>query len=202
MNRNVILSDCFSNPDSREKFQSRWLSDPDSAERYANGIGCEKCCYYCPLSGDFGLCSREDSDFFSETLHKNFNCSLLERSREANLPKNPLSKRALVADDETVIQGYLRDVLTSMGYIVDLVSSGRAAYSLGSIPYDLILVDFLMPDWDGITSMEMAKAFGNNSPVIVITGNPLALPDECPYPVLIKPVRTAELVEKIETISS
>ena len=108
--------------------------------------------------------------------------------------------KALVADDEGVVQKLLVDCLYNLGFdYVDSVTSGRAVYSLGSLKYDLMLVDIMMPDWTGLEGLELARAFGNHSPVIIMTGMP-NLVEDCKLPLLIKPFTIEDLQFAIEKI--
>jgi two-component system chemotaxis response regulator CheY len=60
--------------------------------------------------------------------------------------------RALVIDDAKVMRMILRKILTSMGFDVSEASDGREGLAkLRQSPeIDLVLIDFYMPDMDGI----------------------------------------------------
>jgi PAS domain S-box-containing protein len=76
------------------------------------------------------------------------------------LAANLQGKRVLVVDDNANARQVLRDMLSSMSFMVDLAESGEAAIVLvqraeveGS-PYDIVLLDWQMP---GINGIETAK---------------------------------------------
>jgi DNA-binding response OmpR family regulator len=105
----------------------------------------------------------------------------------------------LVAEDNQNMQGMIRQYLIDRGNTVDCVSSGKAVYLLGSMNYDLIVLDVNMPNWDGISGIELAKAFGNESKVLLITGDPESARG-CKFKSLIKPFMMDRLQEEIDVL--
>jgi CheY-like chemotaxis protein len=82
-------------------------------------------------------------------------------------------KRVLVVDDEQIVRDSCERVLTSAGYVVRTVSTGRDALAACRAErFDVMLTDLRMPDMDGL---EIAKALSSEFPeirIIVITGFP------------------------------
>lgn len=113
-----------------------------------------------------------------------------------NVPK----KRALVADDECSVRDIIKNLLEELNFEVDSVSSGRAVYCLSSIQYDIIITDYFMPDWTGIEGIELAKVFGNKSPVLFITAYASIKSDLDKYHILLKPFSLQQLKEKIDEV--
>ncbi|BDT59373.1 hypothetical protein MasN3_28670 [Massilia varians] len=71
--------------------------------------------------------------------------------------------RALVADDSATARAALADMLDSLGVRVDTVASGEAclaalarAAQLGQ-PYDIVLIDYLMPGLDGVATIRRMR---------------------------------------------
>jgi DNA-binding NtrC family response regulator len=57
----------------------------------------------------------------------------------------------LVVDDDPDTRASLSDVLTDLGYQVDVADGGRSALALASRGgYGLALLDYRMPDMDGV----------------------------------------------------
>ncbi|MBI5446947.1 MAG: response regulator [Deltaproteobacteria bacterium] len=78
--------------------------------------------------------------------------------------------RALVADDSNTMRMVLRDILQSMGLDVDCVEDGEAALELlGTVSYEIVLLDWNMPKMLGIDVMKAVRREGNTVPIIVVT---------------------------------
>ena len=70
--------------------------------------------------------------------------------------KYPL--KILVAEDNVVNQKVAQRILERMGYRADVVANGYEAVEVvKTIPYDLIFMDLLMPEMDGITASKIIK---------------------------------------------
>jgi DNA-binding response OmpR family regulator len=74
---------------------------------------------------------------------------------QANLGTDPgkgdALSRVLVADDETRIVSFVSRVLSSQGWSVDGAHDGRQAVAMGlNGLYDLVILDLLMPGYDGL----------------------------------------------------
>jgi signal transduction histidine kinase len=81
-------------------------------------------------------------------------------------------KHVLIIDDSTTVRNYLQKFLTSMGAVTDSAATGQEGLEkCGEPPYDLILLDILLPDIDGIEVLEKIREKNNFSTVIMITGH-------------------------------
>ncbi len=84
--------------------------------------------------------------------------------------------RILIVDDNEMNLEVERKLLTGTEIQVDTALSGEEALSrTASVRYDLILMDHLMPEMDGITCMQQirkqAEGFNNHVPIVVLTAN-------------------------------
>ncbi|MCI8573755.1 MAG: response regulator [Oscillibacter sp.] len=84
--------------------------------------------------------------------------------------------RALAVDDEEMNLVVAKGVLGSYGIEVDTCLSGREAITqCGSVSYDIIFLDHMMPGFDGVETLkkirEMQNGIFQDLPVIALTAN-------------------------------
>jgi sigma-B regulation protein RsbU (phosphoserine phosphatase) len=82
--------------------------------------------------------------------------------------------RILIADDELVSRRTLEHALARVGYAVTAVGSGKEALRrLHAEPYDLLVLDFAMPDLNGIEVCSALRSDPRTAPlpIIVLTGH-------------------------------
>src|SRR3984893_2277811 len=67
----------------------------------------------------------------------------------------PGALAVLIADDNALNQNLLRRLVAKLGHKVDVVANGREAVSaVAQGPYDVVLMDVLMPEMDGLDAAE------------------------------------------------
>jgi DNA-binding response OmpR family regulator len=78
--------------------------------------------------------------------------------------------RILVIEDDADLAQFIRKALNEERYAVDLASDGEEGLELAMrIPYDLLIVDIMLPKLDGLTVCRRLRAAGNNVPVLLMT---------------------------------
>ena len=78
--------------------------------------------------------------------------------------------RILFADDDYTLLEQLQQILTSRRYIVETATDGEQALNkLFETPFDLIILDIMMPKIDGLTVLEEARKAGIDAPVLMLT---------------------------------
>lgn len=78
--------------------------------------------------------------------------------------------RLLVVEDHPELGPDLKAGLEECQYAVDLVSSGEDTLALGSlVPYDLIVLDILLPDLDGWEVCRRLRAKRRPMPILFLT---------------------------------
>ena len=84
---------------------------------------------------------------------------------------DPIMPKAtiLVVDDEALIRWSLAERLKADGYDVLEADTGRAALDKLPEGVDLILLDYRLPDTDGVTVLRKAKEFDQDILVILLT---------------------------------
>ena len=78
--------------------------------------------------------------------------------------------RVLLIEDDAVLGAAVRDQVAGDGHPVDWVrrlDDGDGA--LARVPYDLVLLDLMLPDGRGIPFLRRLRARGDATPVIVLT---------------------------------
>lgn len=114
--------------------------------------------------------------------------------------------KLLVVEDEAKTGEYLRQGLTEAGFVVDLAANGLDGQHLAMTePYDLIVLDVMLPDVDGWRIVQTLRAADNRVPVLFLTardsvadrvkGLELGADDY-----LVKPFAFAELLARVRTL--
>ncbi len=80
--------------------------------------------------------------------------------------------RALIAEDEWYMSKTLEATLVRDGYEVVICKNGAdAAHQLVQCgPYDVALLDVIMPKMSGLEVLRMARDFGIDVPVVIVSG--------------------------------
>ncbi|MCQ4312006.1 heavy metal response regulator transcription factor [Pseudomonas stutzeri] len=114
--------------------------------------------------------------------------------------------KLLVAEDEPKTGIYLQQGLSEAGFTVDRVTTGTDALQFVlSAPYDLLILDVMMPGLNGWEVLRMVRASGNEVPVLFLTardrvedrvkGLELGADDY-----LVKPFAFSELLARVRTL--
>jgi two-component system OmpR family response regulator len=80
--------------------------------------------------------------------------------------------RVLVAEDDDRLRTLLDQALTEAGWEVETVADGTTAYTRalpGGVPYDVLLLDWMLPGLDGVTVCRRLREAGVPTPVLVLT---------------------------------
>ena len=78
--------------------------------------------------------------------------------------------RILLVEDERKISAYVKRGLEEFGYAVDPAYTGREALDWAeSAPYDVIILDILLPEMDGLSVCRELRKRGDRTPVLMLT---------------------------------
>ena len=78
--------------------------------------------------------------------------------------------KILVVEDQIKIAQSIKQGLLANGYLVDLAESGLSAEALCSgSDYDLIIMDIMIPDQNGIDTIRHLRRDGYNGPVLILS---------------------------------
>jgi two-component system response regulator HydG len=84
---------------------------------------------------------------------------------------NNLSAQILVIDDDKALREACYQTLARQGFQVEVAASARQGLALlERASFDVILLDLVMPDIDGLEALKRIKALDTDSEVIIISG--------------------------------
>ncbi|TDN67794.1 response regulator [Paraburkholderia sp. BL10I2N1] len=117
-----------------------------------------------------------------------------------------MSKHILIVDDDPVVRDLVREYLQSRGYAVSVLHHGMGLQRRLQVERpDLVVLDIMMPELDGISALRTLRIAGDEIPVILLTaradvidrviGLELGADDY-----LGKPFDPSELVARIRTV--
>jgi|SRR6516225_9510109 CheY-like chemotaxis protein len=85
-------------------------------------------------------------------------------------PESPHDSSILVVDDEVDTCKNLSDILTDLGYRVDIAHDGLSALELvRKNPYEVALLDLKMPGMDGLTLYREIKKLRSGTVALIVT---------------------------------
>ena len=112
--------------------------------------------------------------------------------------------KVLIVEDDRVASDYLAKALQEKGHVVDQVADGMEGLVRASKePYDVLVLDRMLPSLDGLTVIETLRKSGKDTPVLIVSA--LGDVDERVRGLraggddyLVKPYAFAELLARLE----
>ncbi|AFY37666.1 two component transcriptional regulator, winged helix family [[Leptolyngbya] sp. PCC 7376] len=78
--------------------------------------------------------------------------------------------RILLVDDEKELREALSQILVREGYAIETADNGQAGLQLAqSQDYDLLILDWMLPEYSGITICKQIRIAGKATPVLILT---------------------------------
>jgi formate/nitrite transporter len=79
--------------------------------------------------------------------------------------------KVLIADDERAFAEGCRRILAQEGYEAEVALTGPDALArIEQVPFDVVLLDLRLGDFDGVAILEQLRARGRDTDVVIITG--------------------------------
>src|SRR5262249_53928828 len=110
------------------------------------------------------------------------------------------------AEDSKRLQELLSESLASAGYKLDVASTiSELLGMVGSVNYDLLIIDLGLPDGDGLSAIRTLRAQGNTMPILIITArgsidDRVSGLDTGADDYLIKPFNHSELIARVRAL--
>jgi DNA-binding response OmpR family regulator len=114
--------------------------------------------------------------------------------------------RALVVEDSLPIRTAIRDGLAEQGFAVDVAANGEDGLWLAEQnPYDIIVLDIMLPLIDGLEVLRRLRAKGSKVAVLLLTARDTVEDrvtglDTGADDYLVKPFAFAELLARVRTL--
>jgi heavy metal response regulator len=114
--------------------------------------------------------------------------------------------RSLVVEDEKKVASFIKRGLEEESFSVDMAYDGEEGlYMAESNPYDLILMDLMLPKMDGLAVIKALRNKGNKTPVLCLTAKDTVEDivsglDSGSDDYLTKPFAFAELVARVRAL--
>ncbi len=81
-----------------------------------------------------------------------------------------MNVRILVVEDEAKVAKALRDGLTAEQYEVETAQTGEEGFYLAQAqPFDLLILDLMLPGRDGLQILSSLRSLGSTTPVLILT---------------------------------
>src|SRR5258708_16576466 len=78
--------------------------------------------------------------------------------------------KLLIVEDDKEAAAYLKRALSEVGHTVDATSTGRSGLMLAAgETYDVIILDRMLPEIDGLAILRTIRASGVKTPVLLLT---------------------------------
>lgn len=133
----------------------------------------------------------------AEPVNKNKNGKVIELRRKGNV---------LVVDDEEFIRDIVNECLSSTGHNVMTAGDGNQATELiKRNHFDIIFLDYSMPDKDGLELLKEIRVIDPNSAVVIISSRPEEqlpdeLSDEGAYNIIKKPFSVDQIQNAVSKV--
>ncbi len=78
--------------------------------------------------------------------------------------------RVLIVEDDEQIASFVIKGLKQAGFAVDHVSDGEDGLHMAELnPYDVMIIDIMLPGRDGFSVIESLRSWGNTTPILVLS---------------------------------
>ncbi|MFZ5939057.1 MAG: response regulator [Bacteroidota bacterium] len=133
-------------------------------------------------AGNYKACRKQDIDYYLiepfeskevfDIIRENFPGIQDQKSIEPLLNSLPEDLSILLAEDNPINQKVAQSIFKNIGYEIDLARNGEEAVQMVSAgKYDVIFMDILMPEMDGVQATVKIRELGLKTPIIAMTAD-------------------------------
>ncbi|MEM9150190.1 MAG: response regulator transcription factor [Cyanobacteria bacterium P01_F01_bin.3] len=114
--------------------------------------------------------------------------------------------RILLVEDDTRLADTLAEALSDQRYIVDIAADGETGWhQANTLDYDLMVLDVMLPELDGISLCERLRSHGYEVPILMLTAcdtvhNEVSGLDAGADDYVVKPVDLQKLFARIRAL--
>ena len=113
----------------------------------------------------------QSSEIF-DIIQNNFSQSHLLEKEPQFIEEIEKELNILIAEDNIINQKVVKVLFKNLGYEIDIVSNGKEAINtINKKKYDIVFMDIMMPEIDGLEATREIRAMGYKMPVIALTAD-------------------------------
>ncbi|OFX82769.1 MAG: hypothetical protein A2X00_05910 [Bacteroidetes bacterium GWE2_32_14] len=199
----LVINDCaeFDGINFARKIHDKGLSSKliiiivSSNDQPGNYVKCKMC------GVDYYLIRPYEASEVYEVLLENFTHLKVTDKELPELNKLKKNIRILVAEDNIINQKVAQTIFKNLGYEIVLAQNGKdCVKKVKEEKYDIIFMDIMMPEQDGLEATAEIRSIGNKIPIVAMTANAreedkMKAIDSGMNHYLSKPVRIEEIKE-------
>lgn len=81
-----------------------------------------------------------------------------------------LNMKVLSIEDDLEVSAYIQKGLEQQGFVVDVAHNGKDGLFLATTEsYDVMIIDRMLPELDGLTIIKTMRGAGNDTPVLILS---------------------------------
>ena len=207
-----VRSESFLVPGDRERYDEIFKLER-LVDRYYNGLGPATFVGYCRRQSGRQCFVKFSGSAAIDPVTGDVIAFGVETEYNSEKVTEVLNQRVLVVDDEEIAVEHARMVLDDAGIKADTCLSGAEALHMLEVahtkmePYNLVLLDWKMPDMDGVeTARRIRERYSSETTVIILTAyNWDEIMDEALHigvdSFLAKPVFASNVLDEFERIA-
>jgi CheY-like chemotaxis protein len=124
------------------------------------------------LGIDYYLIKPYESSEVFDLIQENFKAIRPDAHVPVKINKTRKDIHILVAEDNMINQKVARTIFKNLGYEIELAANGIEAVDFTlKHNYDIIFMDMMMPEKDGVQATQELRKLGYKGPIIAMTAN-------------------------------